>query len=1278
MNPDSSREVTAPGDPDITLRMDMRALLPVGLEQPGDMLGRYRLIEPLGQGGFGTVWRAEQSEPIRREVALKVIRAGMDSHEIIARFEAERQALALMDHPNIAAVLDAGTTDSGRPYFAMELVKGVPITEYCDAHHLTIRQRLELFIPVCRAVQHAHQKAILHRDLKPSNILVMEVDGHAVPKVIDFGIAKALGTSPEAALQVSLLQTQAGVVIGTPQYMSPEQAGATQDLDTRSDIYTLGVILFELLTGDTPLSRESLSKAALDAVLRLVREAEPKRPSSRLLPATDAVRQTSTERGTEPAKLTRALRGDLDWITLKALEKERERRYGSAAAFAEDLQRHLNDEPVEAGPPSARYRFRKLVQRNRLAFAAAALIAVSLIGGVAVSTWQAVRATHAEATADEEKNKALAAQMETEGKNAALKKQVEEAARTDRLIAQDLFSSGRGPEAMTHLARAQEYTPETPFAAEKALVALNDWRFPLPVAVLSGHHGPVRNATFSPDGSRIMTDEDGAVRIWDSVTGKLLTTIETGRQWLCASLFSPDGQKIITAALDARTRMKSIRNSNPAELVNAYDQMVQLWDSNTGKLLANLIDHEREQAGMAAWVAIASGLAGHESDVAGMQFSPDGQRIVTATKYGKARIWDAGTGRLLLTLRASGIFNARFSSDGERIVTAYGDQCIWDSKSGDLLTKLDGGTNVYNTSAQFDGYGTHIVTTAVDTSARVWDSGSGKLLFTLQTPGLRGIGHELWSAQFSPDGGRIMTLADDKTAWVWDARTGTLITPLQGHGDQLTGAEFSPNSRQIVTSSKDLTARLWDSKSGKLLSTLQGHTGTVTSAHFSPDGQRIVTTSDDRTARVWETSSVTPHVVLQNAGMVGKAEFSPDGRCLVTVSHTAAHVWDSASGRLLTTLLGHAEPIMSACFSPDNQRIVTASEDHTACVWECATNSLETAVPGVEKDDFLGAAQHTRLLLTLQGHAKTIWSARFSPDSQRIVTASEDATARVWDGVSGKLLATLQGGGAAVRDAQFSADGQCIVTVSQNAAATQVWDAGTGKALATLTGHAAKFSPDGRRIVTVSQNTAHVWESASGRLLNTLESHAGAVTSALFSADARRIVTTADDQTARVWDSASARLLTTLQGREYKISSARFSPDGLRIVTACSDKTTRLWDSSTGMLVATLDGHAGLVANAQFSPDGQRVITEGDGTPQVWELLGTTSPPPPWFADFLRLMAQRSFDPDGELIIMPAAEFVTLHAKLAAAITTERSRYAEIARWFLAPAAQRPPMPGKE
>jgi formylglycine-generating enzyme required for sulfatase activity/serine/threonine protein kinase/WD40 repeat protein len=370
------------------------------------IIGRYKLLSELGRGGFGSVWHAEQIEPIRRDVALKLIKAGMDSEEIVARFAAERQALALMDHPSIAAVLDAGTTESGRPYFVMELVKGRPITEYCDASKLSLKERIELFIPVCLAVQHAHQKAILHRDLKPSNILVAEVDGKPVPKVIDFGIAKALSGTQEDGMWSSMTLTREGMIVGTPQYMSPEQAGSVPDVDTRSDIYTLGVILHELLTGETPVTKNELRGAPLDQILSLVRAGEIKRPSSRILPVTETSGRRAMERDSDPRRLQAALRGELDWIVLKALEKERERRYETANALALDLRRYLDAEPVSAGPPDTGYRLKKLVQRNRGAFIAGLSVFVCLLLGLGASTYAFLRERAALKREAEQTNKA--------------------------------------------------------------------------------------------------------------------------------------------------------------------------------------------------------------------------------------------------------------------------------------------------------------------------------------------------------------------------------------------------------------------------------------------------------------------------------------------------------------------------------------------------------------------------------------------------------------------------------------------------------------------------------------------------------------------------------------------------------------------------------------------------------------------------------------------------------------------------------------------------------
>jgi serine/threonine protein kinase/Tfp pilus assembly protein PilF len=368
-------------------------------ECSGTMIGPYKLLEQIGEGGMGLVFVAEQQQPVKRRVALKVIKPGMDSRQVIARFEAERQALAMMDHANIAKVHDGGTTPEGRPYFVMELVKGTPITDYCDAHRLTTRQRLELFLDVCQAVQHAHQKGIIHRDLKPSNVLVSLHDVTPVVKIIDFGIAKAT----KGQLTDKTVYTQLTQLIGTPLYMSPEQAGKSDlDVDTRSDVYSLGVLLYELLTGTTPFESEALKKADYDEMRRIIREEEPPRPSTRLSTMQQARLSTIAERrGLEPRRLSQQVHGELDWIVMKALEKDRGRRYETVSALAADVRRYLSDEPVQACPPSAGYRFGKFARRNKVALTTAGVVAAALLIGTAISVWQAVEANAARKLAGE-------------------------------------------------------------------------------------------------------------------------------------------------------------------------------------------------------------------------------------------------------------------------------------------------------------------------------------------------------------------------------------------------------------------------------------------------------------------------------------------------------------------------------------------------------------------------------------------------------------------------------------------------------------------------------------------------------------------------------------------------------------------------------------------------------------------------------------------------------------------------------------------------------------
>src|SRR5262245_15414551 len=551
-------------------------------EGPGTVIGPYKLIEQIGEGGMGTVWMAQQTEPVKRLVALKLIKAGMDSKQVIARFEAERQALALMDHANIARVLDAGTTNTGRPYFVMDLVKGMPITKYCDDHHLTPRQRLELFVPVCQAIQHAHQKGIIHRDLKPSNVLVALYDGKPVPKVIDFGVAKAAGQS----LTDKTLVTGFGTIVGTVEYMSPEQAEINQlDIDTRTDIYSLGVLLYELLAGSPPFTRKELEKAGVLEMLRLIREQEPSKPSTKLSTA-EGLPTLAANRGTEPAKLTKLLRGELDGIVMKALEKDRNRRYETANGFAMDVQRYLADEAVLACPPSAAYRLRKFVRRNRGPVLAASLVLAALMIGIVGTAWGLVRATHAEAYAVREAGEKTVALGEKEIALATAKTNELEAHKQGALAnEQALLARRRFYAAQDNLAQ-QALEAGQPARALELLESLRprldqedlrgfDWYYLWGLChsnlhrTLSGPKGKgVYALAITPDGTTLVSgSHDASIRVWDVATGSERAVLTGHKDGIWRLAISPDG-KIVASA--------------------SNDYTVKLWDLGTSDLLATL------------------------------------------------------------------------------------------------------------------------------------------------------------------------------------------------------------------------------------------------------------------------------------------------------------------------------------------------------------------------------------------------------------------------------------------------------------------------------------------------------------------------------------------------------------------------------------------------------------------------------------------------------------------------------------------------------------------
>jgi WD40 repeat protein/serine/threonine protein kinase len=1059
-----------PADGAATLRsVETMLVNSVPVEKVGERIGRYKLRERIGEGGCGVVYVADQEEPVRRRVALKVIKLGMDTKSVIARFEAERQALAMMDHPNIAKVLDAGATEMGRPYFVMELVRGIRITDYCDQNNLSIEERLILFMQVCQAIQHAHQKGIIHRDIKPSNILVTLHDGVPVPKVIDFGIAKAT----EGRLTDLTIYTELHQFIGTPAYMSPEQVEMSGlNIDTRSDIYALGVLLYELLTGQTPFDPKDLLKSGLDEMRRTIRDKEPQRPSTRLstMLAVDLT-AVAKRHGAPPPKFIHLIRGDLDWVVMKALEKDRTRRYETANGLAMDIHRHLNNEPVIACPPTNLYRFQKLVQRNKLAFAAVSAVTAALVIGLGVSTWMFVRErkAHQQTMAAEREQSSLREAAESaETKETQMRQLAEtrEAAARQNAYASDLVAANLALEdgnfglARTLLA---QYTPEPNQEDLRGF----EWRYLWgktrgdQIRTLSGHSNYVNSVAYSPDGTMLASgSSDHTVKLWNSHTGELIATCAGHSEAVRSVAFAPNG-KLFASAGD--------------------DRLVQLWDVKTHQIVLTIKNHSPYLAISDRFLALTTGGDNHASNGGIVQlwnygtgqmvatlpasgnraaFSPDGKTLATANWQGMIKLWNVDDQRPMKFFLSGSVFSLAFSPDGSSLAWGAnsGDIGLWQLANDQptLLSKTNGRV----LSVAFSPDGQTLATAHQSHEISLWDVSSGRMLRTL-----RGHGNEVWAVAFSPDGRSLASGSFDDTVMLWNA-SGTaekdsISNIAIPQWDRVGRPVFSPDGSKLAAATVGGRVAIWESANGQITvkRDIEGQP-----AAFSLDGKSLFTRDAAfKLLREWDVST---QLLLASAAIATPNDenydstLSADGKLLAT-SHTGRVVLNDLDTGQRLFGLAQKSPARCLGFSPDGTMLATGNLDDTASLWDLKNRQVAWTVGGFR--DAVGAVAFA--------------------DNGLFAAGSWDGTIKIYDPGAKRELAKLSGHKAGVIQLDFSSDGRTLASGSDDRT-VKLWNLAIGREVITLKTdvpqYFVKFSPDDRILATGGlDGVVHFWRAPS-------------------------------------------------------------------------------------------------------------------------------------------------------------------------------------------------------
>lgn len=1018
--PDSVRETTVAASPDLPELPD------------GPLIGPYKLVEQIGEGGMGIVYMAAQEMPVRRKVALKVIKPGMDSRQVTARFEAERQALSLMDHPNIARVLDAGTTAQGRPYFVMELVKGVPITTYCVQHRLPRRDRLQLFIQVCQAVAHAHQKGIIHRDLKPTNILVAQLDGRPVVKVIDFGVAKAIGQP----LTDRTLYTGFTQLVGTLAYMSPEQAAFSgSDLDTRSDVYSLGVLLYELLTGTTPFTNDTLREAGADAFRQMIREDDPPLPSQRVSTlASEKLTALSVIDQVPVNRIGKSLRGELDWIVMQAIDKDRNRRYDSASELAADVERYLNDEPVRACPPTFPYLLRKFGQRHRAALSTGILLVISLFVGTTVAIWQAIDATAARKLA-EDRTVELQAALKERLINQRLADQARDDARANAEQARQLLYAADvrlAVEAWQHndVRKMRELlSRHIPHEDEGDLRGF-EWYFlwrhtGVDSRVVLQSDRPLHCVQLSPDGrTAAVAGADGHIRILSTSTFELLKTLDTDHGEVNGVDFSPDGTELASAGDDGMVAVWNLASGERRLAFRTYEEPaynvlfadgllvtcgrhpdIRLWNGQTGQPERELKQHTetvqsvvRSSRGLIAAASDDDSVScwdlrrpkslwrdSARSAATTAAFNMAGKLLAVGRDSGELSLLAPETGLLLVRQQLPDAVHSLAFSPG-----IAGTPVSWlavGDRGGSIhliplndvqaTSGLTAATPEYSATRQLQGHDGRVYSVAFTSDARhLFSAGEDGAL-------------RVWNLD-SEQSHRVLSSATEEFAIIDDRHVASIGAELLVHDFDAPGQPRSlpglqgkgrrvlydaANDRILFTDqSQRLMATSRDGRSRTVLRPRSEKEGLARFA-VSPDGQRLAAVIEQGDARWLEFPGINESQRFPCGSVVHGLTFSPEGDRVVLDQVKDILVLDCPEARQTATWSGHRSTIWDIARSPDGRCIATASKDRHARIWEWPTG---------------------RELWSTVAHAIETECVAFSPDGKTLATSGADRMLRLW------------------------------------------------------------------------------------------------------------------------------------------------------------------------------------------------------------------------------------------------------------------------------------------